>query len=77
MGDCLMDDVFDLFAAPFLVFFMASAEDDAIPDDSRSIRPGELVDADPCLLSYAATVSFWACRAGDVRGLKYAPGTVN
>lgn len=44
--------------------------------DSMSISIGEFVACVECLPSNEASGSFCACNAGEVKGEKYAPGTV-
>lgn len=68
---------FPLFAAPFLVFLTVSAgvrPSTGVFLDSWSMlllmSRGELMLAEPSLLSNAAMGSFCACNAGEVRGLK-------
>jgi hypothetical protein len=81
IGDCRTFGLALTFAAfVFRTFFARSF---ALPAScaaegplSKSISPGELVFAAPNLWSYGAAPSFCACNAGDVNGLKYAPGTV-
>jgi hypothetical protein len=76
-GDCLTPDFLALDTFPFRTFLDKSTELEGAALDSSSISTGEFVVVEPgCLCSKLGSESFWACRAGEVRGLKYAPGTV-
>jgi hypothetical protein len=72
IGDCRTPGL-ALFVAFFLGFFTLSAEFVIGPDPTEvppSILTGELVVTVPCLCSKEAMLSFWACNAGEVSGLK-------
>lgn len=70
-----------VFAVPvFLAFFPRSPADGpvcGIVMPSRSMPSGELVVVAERPRSKTDMGSDWACKAGEVRGLKYAAGTVN
>jgi hypothetical protein len=74
MGDCLIPD-FALAFAAFLRIFLARSPGVVLDmggaaDESSSISRGELVVTTLCSWSNMARGSDWACRAGEVRGLK-------
>lgn len=78
IGDCRTLD-FPFLGALFLAFFVVSAEPVMKPPrgELSMLSFTGLVVIERCVCSYDTMLSFCACNAGDVKGLKYAPGTVN
>lgn len=77
IGDCRTERVLRGFCCnAFLLGFLERITE--LPGAewlSRLRSIGEFVDPE-CRWSYAEACSFCACRAGELKGLKYAPGTV-
>lgn len=77
IGDCLTLRALGrcCFWADFLLCFLCGNEPFAPERVSRLVSIGELVVSE-CRWSYTEVCSFCACKAGELKGLKYAPGTV-
>ena len=76
IGDCRTLRVVRGFCKDFLLVFLEREIELAGAEcESRFMSMGEFVDPDS-RWSYIDGCSFCACRAGELKGLKYAPGTV-
>lgn len=76
IGDCRTPRTLRGFGGAFLLDFLDKITELAGAEwESKFISIGEFVVPE-CLDSYTVDCSFCACRAGELRGLKYAPGIV-